>query len=59
MFAFFFKRNHTFDSEKRGCVKTLAQPLLYFTVLLYFLLAMLLFPHAFGNKLLYSNYIGL
>ena len=44
---------------KRGCVKTLAQPLLYFTVLLYFLLAMLLFPHAFGNKLLYSNYIGL
>ena len=33
--------------------------LLYFTVLLYFLLAMLLFPHAFGNKLLYSNYIGL
>jgi hypothetical protein len=42
-----------------GCVKTLAQPLLYFTVLLYFLLAMLLFPHAFGNKLLYSNYIGL
>ena len=43
----------------RGCVKTLAQPLLYFTVLLYFLLAMLLFPHAFGNKLLYSNYIGL
>ena len=59
MFAFFFKRNHTFDNEKRGCVKTLAQPLLYFTVLLYFLLAMLLFPHAFGNKLLYSNYIGL
>ena len=50
MFAFFFKRNHTFDTEKRGCVKTLAQPLLYFTVLLYFLLAMLLFPHAFGNK---------
>ena len=45
--------------NKRGCVKTLAQPLLYFTVLLYFLLAMLLFPHAFGNKLLYSNYIGL
>ena len=45
--------------ETRGCVKTLAQPLLYFTVLLYFLLAMLLFPHAFGNKLLYSNYIGL
>ena len=45
--------------EQRGCVKTLAQPLLYFTVLLYFLLAMLLFPHAFGNKLLYSNYIGL
>ena len=45
--------------KKRGCVKTLAQPLLYFTVLLYFLLAMLLFPHAFGNKLLYSNYIGL
>ena len=44
---------------KWGCVKTLAQPLLYFTVLLYFLLAMLLFPHAFGNKLLYSNYIGL
>ena len=44
---------------ERGCVKTLAQPLLYFTVLLYFLLAMLLFPHAFGNKLLYSNYIGL
>ena len=44
---------------KGGCVKTLAQPLLYFTVLLYFLLAMLLFPHAFGNKLLYSNYIGL
>ena len=43
----------------RGCVKTLAQPLLYFTVLLYFLLAMLLFPHAFGNKLLYSNSIGL
>ena len=41
MFAFFFKRNHTFDTEKRGCVKTLAQPLLYFTVLLYFLLAML------------------
>ena len=37
----------------------LAQPLLYFTVLLYFLMAMLLFPHAFGNKLLYSNYIGL
>ena len=30
MFAFFFKRNHTFDTEKRGCVKTLAQPLLYF-----------------------------
>ena len=59
MFAFFFKRNHTFDTDKRGCVKTLAQPLLYFTVLLYFLLAMLLFPHAFGNKLLYSNYIGL
>ena len=59
MFAFFFKRNHTFDTEKRGCVKTLAQPLLYFTVLLYFLLAMLIFPHAFGNKLLYSNYIGL
>ena len=59
MFAFFFKRNHTFDTEKRGCVKTLAQPPLYFTVLLYFLLAMLLFPHAFGNKLLYSNYIGL
>ena len=59
MFAFFFKRNHTFDTEKRGCVKTLAQPLLYFTVLLYFLLAMLLFPHAFDNKLLYSNYIGL
>ena len=59
MFAFFFKRNHTFDTEKRGRVKTLAQPLLYFTVLLYFLLAMLLFPHAFGNKLLYSNYIGL
>ena len=59
MFAFFFKRNHTFDTEKRGCVKTLAQPLLYFTVLLYFLLAMLLFPHAFGNKLLYSNYIRL
>ena len=59
MFAFFFKRNHTFDTEKRGCFKTLAQPLLYFTVLLYFLLAMLLFPHAFGNKLLYSNYIGL
>ena len=59
MFAFFFKRNHTFDTEKRGCVKTLTQPLLYFTVLLYFLLAMLLFPHAFGNKLLYSNYIGL
>ena len=59
MFAFFFKRNHTFDTEKRGCVKTLAQPLLYFTVLLYFLLAMLLFPHASGNKLLYSNYIGL
>ena len=59
MFAFFFKRNHTFDTEKRGCVKTLAQPILYFTVLLYFLLAMLLFPHAFGNKLLYSNYIGL
>ncbi len=59
MFAFFFKRNHTFDTEKRGCVKTLAQPRLYFTVLLYFLLAMLLFPHAFGNKLLYSNYIGL
>ena len=59
MFAFFFKRNHTFDTEKRGCVKTLAQPLLYFTVLLYFLLAMLLFPHAFGSKLLYSNYIGL
>ena len=59
MFAFFFKRNHTFDTEKRGCVKTLAQPLLYFTVLLYFLLAMLLFPQAFGNKLLYSNYIGL
>ena len=59
MFAFFFKRNHTFDTEKRGCVKTFAQPLLYFTVLLYFLLAMLLFPHAFGNKLLYSNYIGL
>ena len=26
MFAFFFKRNHTFDTEKRGCVKTLAQP---------------------------------
>ena len=24
-----------------------------------FFLAMLLFPHAFGNKLLYSNYIGL
>ena len=48
------------DTEtNRGCVKTLAQPLLYFTVLLYFLLAMLLFPHAFGNKLLYSNYIGL
>ena len=47
------------SSKKRGCVKTLAQPLLYFTVLLYFLLAMLLFPHAFGNKLLYSNYIGL
>ena len=48
------------DTETyRGCVKTLAQPLLYFTVLLYFLLAMLLFPHAFGNKLLYSNYIGL
>ena len=45
--------------EFGGCVKTLAQPLLYFTVLLYFLLAMLLFPHAFGNKLLYSNYIGL
>ena len=45
--------------ERGGCVKTLAQPLLYFTVLLYFLLAMLLFPHAFGNKLLYSNYIGL
>ena len=45
--------------KERGCVKTLAQPLLYFTVLLYFLLAMLLFPHAFGNKLLYSNYIGL
>ena len=59
MFAFFFKRNHTFDTEKRGCVKTLAQPLLYFTVLLYFLLARLLFPHAFGNKLLYSTYIGL
>lgn len=47
------------DTEQRGCVKTLAHPLLYFTVLLYFLLAMLLFPHAFGNKLLYSNYIGL
>ena len=46
-------------TAERGCVKTLAQPLLYFTVLLYFLLAMLLFPHAFGNKLLYSNYIGL
>lgn len=46
-------------AKKRGCVKTLAHPLLYFTVLLYFLLAMLLFPHAFGNKLLYSNYIGL
>gem|GEM_PF-1645627 len=46
-------------TKNRGCVKTLAQPLLYFTVLLYFLLAMLLFPHAFGNKLLYSNYIGL
>ena len=45
--------------QERGCVKTLAQPHLYFTVLLYFLLAMLLFPHAFGNKLLYSNYIGL
>lgn len=45
--------------DNGGCVKTLAQPLLYFTVLLYFLLAMLLFPHAFGNKLLYSNYIGL
>ena len=30
MFAFFFKRNHTFDTEKRGCVKTLAQPHLYF-----------------------------
>ena len=59
MFAFFFKRNHTFDTEKRGCVKTLAQPLLYFTVLLYFLLAMLLFPHAFCNKLIYSNYIVL
>ncbi len=28
---------------KRGCVKTLAQPLLYFTDLLYFLLSMLLF----------------
>ena len=27
--------------EEWGCVKTLAQPLLYFTVLLYFLLAML------------------
>ena len=26
MFAFFFKRNHTFDTEKRGCVKTLTQP---------------------------------
>ena len=44
---------------KRGCVSVLTQPLLYFTVLLYFLLAMLLLPHAFGNKLLYSNYIGL
>ena len=32
--------------RKGGCVKTLAQPLLYFTVLLYFLLAMLLFPGA-------------
>ena len=53
---FMLDRVHTI---KRGCVKTLAQPLLYFTVLLYFLLAMLLFPHAFGNKLLYSNYIGL
>ena len=30
----------------RKCVKTLAHPLLYFTVLLYFLLAMLLFPGA-------------
>jgi hypothetical protein len=49
----------SFIRKVRGCVKTLAQPLLYFTVLLYFLLAMLLFPHAFGNKLLYSNYIGL
>lgn len=29
MFAFFFKRNHTFDTEKRGCVKTLAQPPFY------------------------------
>ena len=53
----FYKRLMLFI--KRGCVKTLAHPLLYFTVLLYFLLAMLLFPHAFGNKLLYSNYIGL
>ena len=53
------KSKSYFSNNKRGCVKTLAQPLLYFTVLLYFLLAMLLFPHAFGNKLLYSNYIGL
>ena len=60
-----FIGEHSYSTDEhpiaagRGCVKTLAQPLLYFTVLLYFLLAMLLFPHAFGNKLLYSNYIGL
>ena len=49
----------SFIRKVRGCANVLTQPLLYFTVLLYFLLAMLLFPHAFGNKLLYSNYIGL
>ena len=64
MFAFFFKRNHTFDTEKRGCVKTLAQPLLYFTVLLYFLLAMLdqrknLRAFVFTHSSLSSHRLGL
>ncbi len=44
----------------RGCVKTLAQPHLYFKfcyIFFWLCYSIILFPHAFGNKLLYSfNY---
>ena len=50
-------------TDKEYCMEEVVSKrwhnLIYILSSAIFLLAMLLFPHAFGNKLLYSNYIGL